>query len=155
MWAFMALGQLVAISVAANLSFILVLLARQQPEFSHANTKMANRGFGSHVVAVVSFACAALTRWSHGDHRFLIILLVPHITAFLPLTAWLKPDTSTYYTVAFLATSLLAHTTWRAMASGHTIADFGVALYEYPAVSSAGWDVIMCWISFTAWALLN
>lgn len=75
--------------------------------------------------------------------------------AFAPMIPWLKPDNSVYYTTILLATSLFSHITWQAMANGWTVSDFVVALHEYPAMSSAGWDVIWCWISFTAWILIN
>jgi hypothetical protein len=156
-WIFMILGQFVAISFAANLSFLLVLLARSRRSKKplYTATKETRYGFGPHFAAIISFACAALTRFSHGDQRFIIVLLMPHVMAFAPMTSWLKPDYSVYYTVILLATSLFAYTTWQAMANGYTVSDFAVALYEYPAVSSAGWDVIWCWISFTAWILVN
>lgn len=150
----MVLGQLVAISFAANLSFVLVLLARGQqskPLFLHTPTRS---GFGPHLAVILSSACAALTRLVHGDNRFMIILLMPHLLAFAPMVPWLKPNHSVYYTAILLATSLFAHTSWQALVNGWTVSDFAVALYEYPAVSSAGWDVICCWISFTAWVVV-
>lgn len=152
----MLLGQLVAISVAANLSFIAILGARRQSKPSHDPEETTWRRVGAHLIVIISSACAALTQYVHADKRFIVVLLIPHIAAFVPMTIpWLRPDVSVYHTVAFLTGTVFAHTTWRVLTNGWTVSDVLVALHEYPAVSSAGWDVIWCWISFTIWLLVN
>lgn len=155
-WVFMLLGQLVAISVAANLSFITILGARRQSKPSRDPEETTRRRVGAHLIIIISSACAALTQYVHADKRFIVVLLIPHIAAFVPMTIpWLKPDVSVYHTVAFLTGTVFAHATWRVLTNGWTVSDILVALHEYPAVSSAGWDVIWCWISFTIWLLIN
>lgn len=151
----MLLGQLVAISVAANLSFMAILAARRPSQTSHESRKATAGGILLNIILVISSVCAGLTRQVHGDKRFIVVLLIPHVAAFLPMTPGLKPNSSAYHTVIFCTTVMFAHATWRTLANGWTFSDILTTLHEYPAMSSAGWDVICCWVSFITWPLVN
>jgi len=60
---------------------------------------------------------------------------------------------NTYRIILLCALFLQAKVTMKAL--GQARGGWGIfeALYEHPAVSSVGWDVIMCWVSWCMWAL--
>lgn len=175
LWIFMLLGQIVAISFAANLSFLAFTVFDEgsslQTNKSAEKSKPGSRTEqGSWLplswlaLLAINLGCAVAIP-SNLDHpQFIFLLLAPHVLAFMPLLM------NSVFTTA--APSLLSkQPPWAAQAAtmavllgtavtgvmreGGSWEDVKTALYEHPAVSSVGWDVICCWTSFTAWHILG
>ena len=108
-----------------------------------------------------------------GTSSFLGLLAVPHILLFLPVIIpqhWRQSDLTLdgqYWTasgvmniyrltvdpsiVLFMRATYLA---LRDQESGGALAIFN-ELISHPAVSSVGWDVILCFLSAASWAAIN
>lgn len=91
---------------------------------------------------------------------FLPLLLTPHVLAFAPLL--LKGSIRSARQLAqpsliavVMAILLQARTTGNVLENGGGWAEITAAFWEHPAVSSVGWDVVMCWISFSCWSYLR
>ena len=97
---------------------------------------------------------------------FLYLLAVPHVVLFLPVvlpSAWkqTKPHTITvnwasmpaYRLVAEFSLVLYVKATIAALTDGQPggLERFLRELYSHPAVSSVGWDVILCCLSAFVW----
>lgn len=174
-WAFMLLGQTVAISFATNL-FLLTLLS-SPPVSSQAPSTSARRSswlgpwlinLGTvFAIAIPAFLLADDHYWHHSED-FLPVLLIPHVALFvLPVARALLPakyflesitgfDDKVYSYMWVLtianAAIMMIKTTYAAWAySGFQ----GIqnALLEHPAVSSVGFDVIFCWLTWVCWHL--
>ncbi|KAM6509914.1 hypothetical protein FALCPG4_017550 [Fusarium falciforme] len=175
LWIFMLLGQIVAISFAANLSFLaFTVFDEGSPSGSKksANKPMpeSRPGQGSWLplswlaILAINLGCAVAIP-SNLDHpQFMFLLLAPHVLAFAPLllnSVFATPAPSLLSKqpplVAQAATMaiLLATAITGLTREGGGWEDIKIALYEHPAVSSVGWDVICCWTSFTAWHILG
>ena len=104
------------------------------------------------------------TYWN-GAPGFMPVLLLPHVAlmvvptarAILPARLFPADGNSTVdkiYSSLLLFNSYfvgrLALTTYNAYVAG-TLSDIFNALLEHPAVSSVGFDVIFCWISWLCW----
>ncbi|KAM0389565.1 hypothetical protein ACHAQC_008877 [Fusarium culmorum] len=169
LWVFMLLGQIVAISFAANLSFLAFIVFEDvDTSKSDKDKKTISYSTESHALlrtswlAVLSLTVGcALAIPSNLDHpKFMYLLLAPHVLAFVPLllNKFIRsqepvvmdeqPSRSSRASVRAL---VVATGVWQLFGSGGDWGDAMSALYEHPAVSSVGWDVICCWISFSMW----
>jgi hypothetical protein len=157
----MILGQIVSISFASNLSFLAVLAARrpQSPGKLPASTQALSNGRSDvviHILLIITAVCAALVPFAHAQREFMPVLLVPHILGFAPLITGLRPTGSAVYlTATAMAAILLAQTTAKVISEGISVGDLVTVLHEHPAVSSVGWDVILCWVSYVMWHVLE
>ncbi|KAH0421166.1 hypothetical protein CcaCcLH18_13599 [Colletotrichum camelliae] len=172
-WIFVLLGQVVAISFAANLSFLAILCSHVSNRTSFKDGKggdstrkaVSDEASTSSmswytVVLAINLLWATSIPSATGSPGFLALLLGPHLLAFVPLI--LK---------GFLPARMLGAPTWffklASMAWVLAVAFRGIVgidkgmtiviktLYEHPAVSSVGWDVICCWVSFGAWYFIG
>lgn len=91
---------------------------------------------------------------------FLPLLLTPHVLAFAPL--FLRSSIRSARQLAqpsliavVMAILLQTRTTGSVLESGGGWAQISAAFWEHPAVSSVGWDVVMCWVSFSCWSFLR
>lgn len=165
-WAYMLLGQLVAISVASNLFYCAVLgsEARKNKEKLRHSTK----------ASIMLSACtivSLLTVWNSprtSQETFLPNLLTMHVLIVLPLLPWFTSLQSSamsletiYAIVAAISFALRIRTTHSAFyslpQSSQNIPGFltelWTVLHSHPAQSSIGWDVIWTSISFLVWSL--
>lgn len=185
-WAFMLLGQIVAISFATNLYFLTLLLNPKQQQSTTIETKdpasvipksdskpSYRRFLGPWIIdflSVISTRNAAnllgQDRYQSGAPGFMQILLLPHIAlmvlptlrAILPATFFPLDDTKTlnrvygflWLTTAYFFCEILLWETYKNYRAG-ILGDIGSALFEHPAVSSVGLDVIFCWLSWICW----
>jgi hypothetical protein len=183
-WAFMLLGQIVAISFATNLYFLTIILSPQQQQPTVTRSKESTgdseiatrpwyrRWFGPWIIDFLTVtntrtAALLLGKDEHQNEAswFMQLLLLPHIVlmvlpslrAILPATFFSPGDTKTVnkiYGFLWLTNSYflgdLLWTTYKAYQAG-TLGDIGGALLIHPAVSSVGFDVIFCWVSWICW----
>ncbi|KAF0324638.1 hypothetical protein GQ607_008077 [Colletotrichum asianum] len=171
-WAFILLGQGFAIYFAAKLSFCAILRSQA------ANRPSSKDGKGSDATpkAVPDKASSSSMSWytvilttnllwatsipsATGSPGFLALLLEPHLLAFAPLVlqgilpAHMLGDPTWFFKLASMAWVLaVAFRGIVGIDKGMTIVM--KTLYGHPAVSSVGWDVICCWVSFGAWYLI-
>ncbi|EON68882.1 hypothetical protein W97_08140 [Coniosporium apollinis CBS 100218] len=175
LWAFMLLGQVAAVSFASNLFFLAVSLGpirqAQVPESAAAKPLTWTPPLILHALSlgITLISVASIPYFSNSSH-FLAILSTPHLLLFVPPLlhravprSWGVNCTSssaadwyyanTYRIILLCALFLQAKVTMEAL--GQARGSWGIfeALYEHPAVSSVGWDVIMCWVSWCMWAL--
>ncbi|KAF6807379.1 hypothetical protein CPLU01_15802 [Colletotrichum plurivorum] len=154
-WVFILLGQVVAISFAANLSFLAVLCS----ELPDRKRTAAPSAFSWHTVLLFgNLLWATSIPSAVGKPGFMLLLLGPHLLAFAPLLldrifpARTLGEPTWFWKAASMA--------WVLGVAFKGVFDENVTfeivlqtLYEHPTVSSVGWDVICCWISFGAWAV--
>jgi hypothetical protein len=176
----MLLGQVAAVSFASNLFFLAVLLSpplRQAREHNIAAAKPLTWTWTwtpplilqAAPIAITIISVALMPYFSKSSH-FLTNLLVPHLLLFVPPLlcrivprSWGKECISSsecdryysriYRTIYFCALLLQAKVTVDALGQPRGIWGIFEALYEHPAVSSVGWDVILCAVSWCMWAL--
>ncbi|KAJ7026101.1 hypothetical protein C8F04DRAFT_120728 [Mycena alexandri] len=176
-WAYMLLGQLVAISVASNLFYLALVLAPRPPSPS------SNHGLSSLQAPValwlpvlLSLGTVATSPFT-SERSFLPNLLLMHSLIVLPLLA---PDrlfplgqastqTKSYFGISLktlyilvFGAALALHTRATGQALGDpavSVTDFTLkawnVLHSHPAQSSIGWDVIWTSISFVVWLVLQ
>ncbi|KAK0667827.1 hypothetical protein QBC41DRAFT_132694 [Cercophora samala] len=164
-WAFMLLGQIVAISFASNLFFLAVLVHDVKDDKKTAETQRKTPSRTSDVLTLLVNLAVTLFLFGNVDSPyFLTLLLAPHVLAFVPMlrdglssnsigSSQLR-EPSKVLQFGILAAVLAAGTS-QAIASGESWQSILDTLYEHPAVSSVGWDVICCWVSYTAWFLVR
>ncbi|KIM40478.1 hypothetical protein M413DRAFT_445929 [Hebeloma cylindrosporum] len=177
LWAYMLLGQIVAISVAANLFYLACLLA--QPPTLKADRRSAKAGpmlWLSVLLSLVTVAISPMT----SQQTFLPNLLVMHALLFAPLlprraTSTLSPKqgktneeaeeerfsihVNYLYRFVQLASAAIhirtALTTVKYLQQGSFGSNIAEAawkvLHSHPAQSSIGWDVVWTSISFAVW----
>ncbi|KAK2038740.1 hypothetical protein LZ31DRAFT_588169 [Colletotrichum somersetense] len=164
-WIFMLLGQVVAISFASNLSFLAILCSPVNDRKQHGKRSAQDASPSSLVslhtiILVVTLLLATSVPTAIGKPGFLALLLGPHLLAFAPLLAnkLLSPrflgEPAWFWTAASM-TWILATAFKGVWEEKQDMGAVLVTLYEHPAVSSVGWDVICCWISFGAWFFIN
>lgn len=195
-WAFMLLGQIVAISFALNLCFTAVILFapatrdlrdvhtqvdkadsedRSGSTMSSTNTSTPSLLWYFPIFAVTFYAVYSVP-YIVGQESFLQYLTIPHILLFFPAIyhnimprTWRKTHSSwaageryvlvVYQTICAVSFALHARTTLALFHDETTIFDTARnvirALWEHPAVSSVGWDVILCFSSATIWRILQ
>lgn len=159
----MLLGQIVAISFASNL-FFLAVLAHDVPEDRKrpaSNPQNAPSRSSDTAILLANLTLTILLFRNIGSPYFLYLLLAPHVLAFAPLLrdrlsapGRQVTEPSTLLQFGVLAV-LVAAGTLEAVKQGADWQAILDTLYEHPAVSSVGWDVICCWASYTAWAALR
>ncbi|KAI5465291.1 hypothetical protein BGZ63DRAFT_101299 [Mariannaea sp. PMI_226] len=182
-WVFMLLGQIVAISFAANVSFIAFIVydnflpSKPSNDATQSRIDTAQKGrrevksTSSSLVNLwwplilgINLACAICVPDSFGSERFMPLLLLPHLLSFVPMavthfvnirTASELPSPPSLWLQFGSVLGLLIFATVRVINSGGSLQSIPSALYEHPAVSSVGWDVLCCWISFSAWSLFK
>ncbi|KAJ7720295.1 hypothetical protein DFH07DRAFT_858785 [Mycena maculata] len=164
-WAYMLLGQLVAISVASNLFYLSLVVAPPPRPF----TPWASPTLWLPVF--ISLAAVTLSPFT-DEGTFLPNLLAMHSLIIVPLLIpgqardprqrpFLSMHVSTLYVLVFL-TALALHT----RAISNALGDPAVSatefarnawrtLHSHPAQSSIGWDVIWTSVSFVAWLVLQ
>lgn len=185
-WAFMLLGQIVAISFATNLYFLTLLLSPAQEEDS-ATTPLEKQPTSEEIEPASkprrrkwivpwlidfpsTFMVASFTE-SFGDEKhwnrpgFMSALLTPHVLllivptarAILPTRFFVegKPRTKDSIYEFLLQSNAyfvgrLALRTYKGYNAG-TLDGLFRTLLDHPAVSSVGFDVIFCWISWLCW----
>ncbi|KAI4658135.1 uncharacterized protein J4E79_007116 [Alternaria viburni] len=170
-WAFMLLGQIVAISFATNLFMLTLLLSPPAPApLSHGSRRQTWLGpwllnlFAIFATAYPAMQLADEHYWHHPTH-FMPVLMAPHIALmFLPIARAVVPASSFIEDIQFTdkvysymwalvlgnAGLMLAWATATAYAYGGFVG-IQSALLEHPAVSSVGYDVIFCWITWACW----
>ncbi|KAK2007130.1 hypothetical protein LZ32DRAFT_610559 [Colletotrichum eremochloae] len=164
-WIFMLLGQVVAISFALNLSFLAILCSpiedrkQQKKRKTHGASPSSFVSWHT-VILIITLLWATSIPSAVGKPGFLALLLGPHLLAFVPLlgnkllpTSLLGEPGSVWKTASMAwVLSAAFKGVWN---ENQDIAVVFTTLYEHPAVSSVGWDVICCWISFGAWSFVN
>lgn len=108
-----------------------------------------------------------------GTPSFMPTLLIPHLLLFVPpLLAYFEPDSSfcraiiegitrkkekLYTAIVVASIVLFGWSTYSAVTEegGNGWGGIQRALYSHPAVSSVGWDVICCWVSWGMWSLFG
>ncbi|KAF1834342.1 hypothetical protein BDW02DRAFT_525568 [Decorospora gaudefroyi] len=170
-WAFMLLGQIVAISFATNLFLLTLLLSPPAPPSAPSGTR-GHKWLGPwllNLLAIFATAYPAMQLadehyWYHPTH-FMPMLLAPHIALMvLPVVRALVPPgyfeddiqiadrIYNYLWVLVFANGglMLGWTTVTAYAySG--VAGIVNAVFEHPAVGSVGFDVVFCWTTWICW----
>ncbi|KAF2036730.1 hypothetical protein EK21DRAFT_52058 [Setomelanomma holmii] len=172
-WAFMLLGQIVAISFATNLFLVTLLLSPSPPPTPLSSQNPRSRWFstwplnlGAVFATVIPAYLLADEHYWHHSTGFMPILLTPHVAlmvlpivrAFAPASYFSNDDVafnSKVYGYMWALTLvnavlMLFKTTYTAVSYGgwHGIQS---ALLEHPAVSSVGFDVIFCWVTWICW----
>ncbi|KAJ7025568.1 hypothetical protein C8F04DRAFT_1212828 [Mycena alexandri] len=169
-WAYMLLGQLVAISVASNLFYLALVLAPRPPSPS-SNHRLSSlqAPVALWLPVLLSLGTVATSPFT-SERSFLPNLLLMHSLIVLPLLA---PDPSTqtksYFGISLktlyilvFGAALALHTRATGQALGDpavSVTDFAFkawdVLHSHPAQSSIGWDVIWTSISFVVWLVLQ
>ncbi|KAF9048468.1 hypothetical protein BJ165DRAFT_1020954 [Panaeolus papilionaceus] len=171
-WAYMLLGQLVAISVASNL-FYLALLVSKPPPMRSKRTTVNPRVWISVLLSLATVAVSPFT----SNRSFLPNLLIMHTLIFISIlpnyspiatTAPQQPYSlrvSTLYRIVFLVSAVIRMRTARVAVSYlastrptnkvHMVSAAMSVLYSHPAMSSIGWDVIWTSLSFIIWILVQ
>lgn len=167
----MLLGQVVAISFAANLSFLAILCSNVPAPTSSKDEKRrgdpqtqevtSSSSVSWHtIILVVNLLWATSIPSAIDQPGFLALLMGPHLLAFVPLIlnnllpSRVLGDPAWYLKAASMVW-VLAVATRGVLNEDGGLGVVGRTLYEHPAVSSVGWDVICCWISFGAWSLIR
>ncbi|KAF8877433.1 hypothetical protein BD779DRAFT_110918 [Infundibulicybe gibba] len=168
-WAYMLLGQLVAISVASNLFYLAIILSPITAPPTRDGLSARPTLWISVLLSLVTIGISPFT----SDATFLPNLLVMHILIVIPLwssrTSVIRRGADpprfsikveTLYRLS-LGMSLLirSRTILVASAGVQSVSQFSSAvwdtLYSHPAQSSIGWDVIWTTVSFLLWVLLG
>ncbi len=165
----MLLGQIVAISVSANLFHLAVLLTSASVQKEKPSKTVSPRVWLSVFVSLATVAASPFT----SKKTFLPNLLVMHAFLFIPLVPNTKPSTSdksrppysmntrTLFNLVYITSaSIHINTILTASTSLHhsdSLSPLQLAktawrvLHSHPAQSSIGWDVVWTTISFTVW----
>ncbi|KAK4199171.1 hypothetical protein QBC40DRAFT_85256 [Triangularia verruculosa] len=164
-WAFMLLGQIVAISFASNLFFLSVLVHDVKNEKNATQTQRRSSCRSSDIIILLVNLGVTLFLFGNLDSPyFLTLLLAPHVLAFVPLLRDAVSSSSTgsnslsepSKVLQFgILVAVLAAGTSQAVSRDENWQNILETLYEHPAVTSVGFDVICCWVSYTAWVLVG
>ncbi|KAF1845439.1 uncharacterized protein K460DRAFT_355260 [Cucurbitaria berberidis CBS 394.84] len=171
-WAFMLLGQIVAISFATNLFFLTLLLSPPAPPPPSSGV-YRRKWLGPwllNLVAILATTYPALLladeHYWHHPTAFMPVLLAPHVAllvlpfarAILPAKYFNDNDVDftdkVYNYMWALVLGNAGLMLLRATASSYAYSGFrGIrdALLEHPVVSTVGFDVIFCWITWICW----
>ncbi|GAB1316343.1 hypothetical protein MFIFM68171_06553 [Madurella fahalii] len=164
-WVFMLLGQIVAISFASNLFFLAVLVHdAEEDKKTPSNVRKLRSRSSDTVILLANLTITILLFRNLNGPYFMYLLLAPHVLAFAPILrdrlshsgtpSHQLREPSKLLQFGILAT-LVAAGTSQVFRQGADWRVILATLHEHPAVSSVGWDVICCWVSYTAWALLR
>ncbi|KAK0458181.1 uncharacterized protein EV420DRAFT_383811 [Desarmillaria tabescens] len=156
-WAYMLLGQVVAISVAANLFYLAILLS---PQYS----KPKQKGVAPSILwapVLFSLVNVFISPFTN-EETFLPNLLTMHAVLMLPLLLPPAGHSSAisysllYSIILASAVVMRLKTTYLAISEGDSfLASVFETLHSHPAQSSIGYDVVWTTISFVAWARLG
>ncbi|KAK4056015.1 hypothetical protein OIO90_003010 [Microbotryomycetes sp. JL221] len=177
LWAFMLLGQVVAISFAQNLFFVALINSSQQIQ-----TRQLRQRVDYTLVICVALALATISvvPSTLTSKSFLPNLLLMHVLLFVPLLSTTSLSSSTFkvhheerrrndgipasllYATSAAISYLLRQPTWSSLTNLHNLtspAMFDKQLYmvemrsllKHPAQSSIGFDVVFATISFASW----
>lgn len=167
LWAFMLLGQIVALSFASNLSFAAILMYRDHDHDAESNSNSKNgqprrrRRVMDQLLLLANLVLTLLLLANSEASWFMYLLLAPHVLAFVPLVRdRIFPSKGQVAGPSMaeqfgLMSVLVAVATKRVWDHGGDWAGIAMTFYEHPAVRSVGWDVICCWVSYAAWAFLG
>lgn len=168
----MLLGQIVAISFATNLFLLALILSPPAPPAPSTTTPNKRRWLGIWIVnfaAIIAtefpaYLLADETYWQR--HGFFTVLMIPHCAllvlpfarAILP-SKYLREDDVEFmegaYKYLWGATFVGGALVWwriTGLAYNYSgVSGIVNALLEHPAVSSVGFDVVFCWISWFTW----
>ncbi|KDQ17486.1 hypothetical protein BOTBODRAFT_185652 [Botryobasidium botryosum FD-172 SS1] len=156
-WAYMLLGQVVAISVASSLFFLALSLS---PAPSTTSRKGVTRvSLTLYLPLLLSFATIFATPYTVGTPNFLPNLLAMHALLVIPLIPLdhimlLPMRVSTLYGVLTALSLVFRLRTTLPLISfpSHFVRDAWVVLQDtHPAQSSIGWDVVWSTIAFLVW----
>ncbi|KAJ7248231.1 hypothetical protein B0H12DRAFT_1053123 [Mycena haematopus] len=162
-WAYMLLGQLVAISVASNLFYLALVLAGPPSPSLAARPSNQWAPLSLWVPVLMSLGTVATSPFT-DERTFLPNLLLMHSLIVVPL---LVPDTPqkpllslripTLYVLVFVAA--LAMHTRATINAALSVTEFASSawgtLHSHPAQSSIGWDVVWTSVSFVVWVVLD
>lgn len=171
-WAFMLLGQVVAISFATNLFLLAVLLSPPPPPAPSSTGIYRRKWLGLWLVNLLTVVATVLPAYYLGTEdywhtpEFMTVLLVPHVALLiLPFARALLP--TKYFTddnvefsegiytylwsMTIVGGVLLGLKTTVATYNFNGLQGIWHALFEHPAVSSVGFDAIFCWITWAVW----
>jgi len=166
----MLLGQIIAISFASNLYFLAAIVAvAERPKA----TRRALPSWLWHFATIGTLVSVAAIPYVHGWDSFLVVLLLPHILLFLPILSQTPSEqqisglrvltVSSGVVLGAFVTLQIQKVRFRLKLSllsdrlqnGGNWKSVWDALWAHSAVSSVGFDVIFCWISFLCWATLG
>lgn len=168
----MLLGQIIGISVATNLFFLNMLLSSPPPPPPPSTGIYRRKWFGPWLIQLLTIllvqypALMLADEYYWFDHRFLPMLLTPHIAllvlpsarAILPGKCFTDSNVEFAGTVYryLWGTTILGGGLLFAYITSMTydysgLPGFWNALLEHPAVSSVAFDVIFCWFSWFTW----
>src|SRR4051812_26225785 len=167
----MLLGQIVAISFATNL-FLLTLLfsppALRSPKLGPRSHSWVGPWlldlFAIFATAYPAMQLADQHYWHHPTH-FMPMLLAPHVALMLlPIARAIVParyldddvqfTDKVYHYMRVLSSVIFGAMLGWTTARAYSCSGFkGIrnALFAHPAVSSVGFDVIFCWITWICW----
>lgn len=176
----MLLGQLVAISFAMNLSFVAVLASAEIEEAKTGPRIRKSQGdsesparqsrSGNNSISLLRSASLVLTLATIykvpstvGTRWFFPTLLIPHILLFIPvlLSSFGQESRTGFFDIDFWIVTasgvgLFVHASINALTdSHHDVPSLLGELRSHPAVSSVGWDVIICWLSAGIWLVIR
>ena len=131
-----------------NLSFLAFLShtpKRKPTQLSRTLNSLTPTGWA---IVVGGTVVGAASSRAVGTPAFMWMLLAPHVLSFVPLfPGWVQTcvDEPPWF---YLQVSLFAGLFVRAIQDFPGVA---AALYDHPAMSSLGWDVICCWATLLCW----
>ncbi|OCK80030.1 hypothetical protein K432DRAFT_329046 [Lepidopterella palustris CBS 459.81] len=181
LWAFMLLGQVVAISFASNL-FLLAVVLSPLPDSPSTESGLEKERLQSKYAKpptwtppllllippiILSLLIPSFLPPYLSTSLFLPLLLIPHLLLFIPplLPSLLPASWGTAYP-SIAATEKLYSNLYSCIfffwamataqgvwlpARGVNMTEIFEALYEHPAVSSVAWDVMLCSVTLVAW----
>lgn len=172
LWAYMLLGQLVAISVASNLFYLAICLStpRSRSEKSNSSLLAPPILWISVLLSLITVGVSPLT----SERTFLPNLLLMHALLFVPFMSNPTPNlagkngfsikirtlygiTTVLVLVLRLRTilSALSYIPQEAKTLKMVVVMAWRVLHSHPAQSSIGWDVVWTTISFFVWKILG
>ncbi|KAL5372930.1 hypothetical protein DPSP01_013098 [Paraphaeosphaeria sporulosa] len=172
-WAFMLLGQIVSISFATNLYLLTLLLTPPLPPPSSSAGIYRRQWFGPWLINLLAIVFTIWSAYQLADEHywyhqteFMPMLLTPHVALLaMPLLRAVVPQkylsesnvefTGTLYKFLWAANNFgggLLFTRVTAVAYKFS-GPRGIwqQMWEHPAVSSVAFDVILCWVTWSAW----
>lgn len=162
-WAYMLLGQVVAISVASNLFYLALIISTSHPPNSTKRRRSPLFAPPALWMSILISHCAVIASPFTSDRTFLPNLLVMHALLIIPLLLSTPTETNTrpsmsirslYLTAALLSLGTRARTTLSLESLLNPTSFIQLAwstLHSHPAQASIGWDVIYTTVSFVAW----
>ncbi|KAL4898382.1 hypothetical protein BDV59DRAFT_197292 [Aspergillus ambiguus] len=173
-WAYMLLGQIVAISFAQNLFAATLLVSTPLQQQKQQNPQSWSPPLVLEVAPlVVSLLSAVIVPYVVNTPYFLPVLMVPHVLLFVPgllsprilprglgsITRETKIYGKVFKYITVVAMIMLVRSTYQASLSTDNIFALPKRLldvmHEHPAVSSVSWDVVFCYVNAAVWIGLH